>query len=140
MPTFKSYIGPLQTGSQNGPLLVISAIPSMFPEHSTSGPGSLPVPAAKILAGGTTGTAYSETVDETQGGVSPYTFAVTSGALPTSLSLNSTTGVISGTPSVAGTFNFTITVTDQNGSTGSTPFQIAISVPATTGSAFGFIS
>jgi uncharacterized protein (TIGR03437 family) len=49
------------------------------------------------------------------GGSPPYILALTSGGLPTGLTL---TGLeISGTPSVAGTFNFTITVTDSLGKT-----------------------
>lgn len=63
------------------------------------------LPAANI------GVSYSATLTAT-GGQSPYTFAVTSGSLPTGLTLNSATGVISGTPTAGGTFNFTITVTD----------------------------
>ena len=43
------------------------------------------------------------------------TYKVTSGALPTGLQLNSTTGVISGVPSVRGTFTYTITCVDQSG-------------------------
>lgn len=140
MPTFFSYAGALRTGSQAGPSIVIAAKSTMFPQHATSGPGSLPVPAAKVLKGGTTGAAYSETIDETTGGVSPYTFAVTSGALPTGLSLNSSTGVISGTPSATGTFDFTVTVTDANGSTGSTNFEIVIAAPSSGASNYAFIA
>jgi hypothetical protein len=44
-------------------------------------------------------------------GTAPYTWAITSGALPTGLSLSSA-GVLSGTPTAFGTFNFTVTVTD----------------------------
>jgi hypothetical protein len=62
------------------------------------------LPAANI------GVNYSTTIVAT-GGVSPYTFAVTTGALPSGLTLSST-GVISGTPTSAGSFSFTITVTD----------------------------
>lgn len=63
------------------------------------------LPAANL------GVAYSATLTAA-GGQSPYTFAVTTGSLPTGLTLNSATGVISGTPTTGGTFNFTITVTD----------------------------
>ncbi len=91
-----------------------------------------PVPVGANLAGGVTGTAYSETITGA-GGTSPYTFAVTSGTLPTSLSLNTSSGVISGTPTVAGTYTFTITATDANSATGATAFQIIISAPAASG-------
>src|SRR5262249_26614051 len=62
------------------------------------------------LPGGTIGTAYNQTITGS-GGTAPYTFAVTSGALPGGLSL-STAGVISGTATTEGNFNFTITATD----------------------------
>ena len=62
------------------------------------------LPAANI------GVSYTTSIVAT-GGVSPYSFAVTTGALPTGLVLSST-GVVSGTPSAAGSFTFTITVTD----------------------------
>lgn len=98
-----------------------------------------PVPVAAALKGGTTGLAYSETISA-QGGTAPYTFAVTSGALPASTSLNSATGVISGTPSSAATASFTVTVTDANGFTGSQAFAIIISAPASSGGgAYPFI-
>jgi hypothetical protein len=59
----------------------------------------------------TPGTPYTETLSVT-GGVTPYGFAVTSGALPGGLSLDSTTGQVSGTPTSDGIFTFTITATD----------------------------
>lgn len=92
-----------------------------------------PVPVASELKGGTTGTAYSETISA-QGGTGPYTFAITSGALPAGLSL-STSGTISGTPTATGTSTFTVTVTDSGGATGSQPFSITINAPTTGGGA-----
>ena len=55
---------------------------------------------------------YSQTLTAI-GGTAPYTFTVSSGALPAGLSL-SPAGVLSGTPSSAGTFNFTVTATDSS--------------------------
>jgi len=53
------------------------------------------------------------------------TYSVTSGSLPTGLSLNSSTGVISGTPTgSAATYNFTITATDVELQTTSRNFSI----------------
>ena len=59
----------------------------------------------------TVGVAYSETIVPL-GSAGPFTFSIDSGALPTGLSLNSTTGVISGTPSATGVFTFKIKCTD----------------------------
>jgi hypothetical protein len=80
------------------------------------------------LANGSIGTAYNDTVTAS-GGTAPYTFSVSSGALPTGLLLNPATGNISGSPTVAATFNFTITAADAGGCFGSRPYTIAIAAP-----------
>lgn len=140
MPTFFSYAGPLNTGSQSGPSITIAARSTLVPQFQTSGPGSLPIPVASVLHDGVIGTAYSETISA-QGGVSPYTFAVVSGSLPAGLSLNTSTGVISGTPTTAGTSSFTIKATDTNGSTGTTNFSITVAAPASGGASnYAFVS
>jgi plastocyanin len=61
---------------------------------------------------------YSQTVTAI-GGTAPYSYALTSGALPTGLSLDSN-GLVSGTVTEVGSFNITITATDS--STGNGPF------------------
>jgi type II secretory pathway pseudopilin PulG len=66
----------------------------------------------EFLAYGTVSQSYPSTTLSATGGKPSYTWAVTSGSLPTGLSLNGTTGVISGTPTAAGTYSFTVTVTD----------------------------
>ena len=63
------------------------------------------------------GVAYSQTI-ATVGGVSPVTFSAT-GALPAGLSLNPTTGLISGAATTAAAYSFTITATDNTGLTAS---------------------
>ena len=62
---------------------------------------------------GTVGVAYSHTFPAT-GGTPPYTFAIIAGALPGGLSLNAVTGIVSGVPTLAGVFGFTIQVTDSD--------------------------
>jgi hypothetical protein len=65
------------------------------------------------------------------GGVTPYTWSIASGALPTGLSLASGTGVISGTPTAIGTFNFTARVTAADGQSVTKPLSIIISTLVT---------
>ncbi len=77
------------------------------------------------LPGGTVGAAYNQTISAT-GGTGTYTFSVTAGALPAGLTLNPTTGVLSGTPSSAATSAFTVTATDGNGATGARAYTVTI--------------
>src|SRR5205085_12159591 len=49
------------------------------------------------------------------GGVGPYTYSIVSGNLPGGLTLNPATGAITGTPTTAGSFNFTAKVVDASG-------------------------
>jgi hypothetical protein len=60
------------------------------------------------------------------GSTPPFAFAVTNGALPPGLTLDATTGILSGTPSMTGTFSFTVTATDVNGFTGSQPYTVTV--------------
>ena len=76
------------------------------------------------LPNGTRGQAYGATFGAT-GGTGSYTFAVTSGALPTGLTLNSN-GTLSGTPSAAGTFNFNVQATDSGFNTGTGSYSVTI--------------
>jgi hypothetical protein len=80
--------------------------------------------AAPGLTYGTVGTAYSGTPQAT-GGTPPYSWSISSGSLPAGLSLSSSTGTISGTPTAAGWTNFSVQVTDS-----SSPAQVASSVAA----------
>jgi hypothetical protein len=80
---------------------------------------------------GTTGTTYSSTTFTGRGANGSYTFSKTSGALPTGLALSSG-GVLSGTPTAAGTYNFTVTATDTSGCTGSKSASVTISCPTIT--------
>ena len=81
------------------------------------------------LPGGFQNVSYSQTITAS-GGTSPYTFATTAGALPTGLSLSSG-GVLSGTPTASGTFNFTITATDNVGNTGLLAYALTIAAAPT---------
>ncbi len=68
---------------------------------------------------------YSATIQAT-GGKLPYTFAITAGGLPPGLSLTASTGLIHGSPTTGGNYTFTITVTDDNGTTHAKSFSIRV--------------
>ena len=83
-----------------------------FTTPASSAPASTPLALGSTsLANATFGAHYSQTL-AASGGTPPYTWSVTGGTLPPGLSLTNSTGVISGTPTTAGTSHFTIKVTD----------------------------
>jgi hypothetical protein len=77
------------------------------------------------LCSGRVGTAYNYAVYG-KGGAGEYTYELTAGALPDGLSLDEDSGYISGTPTDAGSFVFSITVTDGLGSTYEQEFTVNI--------------
>jgi hypothetical protein len=66
---------------------------------------------------------------EATGGTSPYTWAITAGALPAGLALNGGSGALSGTPSASGDFSVTITVRDQRNQSAAGSLQIKVTEP-----------
>ena len=104
---------------------------------------STPVPLSVVtvssLPTAVVGSSYSATL-QAKSGTPPYTWAITSGTLPAGLTLDTSTGVISGTPTAPAaplsrkrtaantsstTYNFTVTVTDS-----STPAKTASAIGA----------
>jgi Putative Ig domain len=79
-----------------------------------------------VAVDGTLGVAYTMTM-AAAGGATPYSWAVTGGALPDGLSM-STSGVITGTPTAAGAFPFQVTVTDSAAQTAISTFVINIAI------------
>jgi len=74
---------------------------------------------------GTVGQPYSQTLQAT-GGTPPYSWSITNGNLPNGLSLNESSGEISGTPTADGTFNFTAQVEDSEQQTDTQDLFITI--------------
>lgn len=73
----------------------------------------LPVISTTSIADGVLGSAYTQTIAAT--GTAPIVFTVSAGDLPAGLTLNGASGVIDGTPTAAGTSNFSITASNAAG-------------------------
>lgn len=79
-------------------------------------------------AGYVAGEAVTIAAPAVSGGLAPYAFALTAGALPDGMTL-AADGVISGTPTTAGTFTGTVTVTDDISQTAESEFTIVVADP-----------
>ncbi|WP_423603363.1 putative Ig domain-containing protein [Sphingomonas sp. MS122] len=84
-------------------------------------------PPAGALPGATASVPYSQTFSAS-GGAGPYSFSLPAGALPVGMSLSST-GNFSGTPTTAGTYNFSIRATDANGFNTTNNYSLTVVVP-----------
>jgi hypothetical protein len=110
-----------------------------FGDTATSGTLSIVITAPTItfptsLSGGTVGTAYSASVAAT-GVVGASTYTIATGSIGSDLSLDSSTGAITGTPKASdvGTFTFTVKVVDAYGDTKTSgSLSIAIVAPTIT--------
>jgi hypothetical protein len=108
---------------------------SASPANSATRSFSIIINAATVLtvttnsplAGGTVGSSYNQTLSAT-GGTAPYSWSIASGSLPAGLNPSSG-GTISGTPTAAGTSNFTVRVTDSVSNTTTKSFSISINNP-----------
>jgi trimeric autotransporter adhesin len=104
--------------------------------HANSTTAVITVPlaiAVAALPGGTIGTAYGPATLSASGGTPPYNWALVQGSLPLPPGLQvSSSGVISGSPTTAGKFNFTVTATDSTG-LGATSGTLSITVTPQSG-------
>ncbi len=85
--------------------------------------------STSTLPNGTAGVAYSAAL-QASGGKTPYSWTVAAGSLPSGLSLNASTGAITGTPATAGTSIFMIAVADANGQSAQRQFSLTIAAAA----------
>ncbi len=102
----------------SGLAILLAALTGCGGGGSSSSPGLSPLPSppplsitTSSLLNGINGQSYSETL-QASGGTGSITWGITAGSLPTGLSLGGNTGEVSGTPDVAGTFNFTVQARD----------------------------
>ncbi len=127
---------PRTSGSSS---VTFMAVDHSIPTQSASTPFTLVIaPSAALtitttsLTIGQVGVAYSSTLAAT-GGTQPYTWAVTSGSLPTGLALNASSGAITGTPTANVTGSaVTFKVADSSGPSLNNTVNLTVSVvPAT---------
>ena len=123
--------------------ITITATDSANPPNSAAIPLSITINAAAppfaistpSLPNGTIGTPYDQILSAS-GGTAPFTWSVSTGSLPTGLSLNATTGEITGTPTSSTTtppsFTFTVIVTDSSATPLTAQKQFTLTpIPAT---------
>jgi hypothetical protein len=115
------------TGDQPAPNpLSASNNTSEYSDHVTATP-KLEITTQPPLAKGTTNTQYPSLTFAATGGSGVYTnWVVSSGNAPDGLLLGAASGVLSGTPTVANTFNFTVKVTDSEGAEATKAYSIQI--------------
>jgi uncharacterized repeat protein (TIGR01451 family) len=82
------------------------------------------------LTAGTAGAAYNQSL-AASGGIGSYGFSLNSGTLPAGLNL-SPAGVLAGTPTVTGSFNFTVNATDANMCAGTQAYTLVLNCPSIT--------
>lgn len=92
-----------------------------------SAPTIAMTPAAGAMPGGLRTVAYGQTLTAA-GGAGPYAYGLTDGALPTGLTL-AADGTLSGTPTTAGRYGFTVTATDAFGFIGAAAYTLEIGTP-----------
>ena len=106
--TLKAYTSEGESGTKALTLTVVKA-------PSVSGT----LPNAQVRQ------AYSGEL-KVSGGTAPYKWAKSSGTIPNGLKINASTGKITGTPSMAGKFTFTVKVTDRNSITAEKKYTVTI--------------
>ncbi len=94
------------------------------------GAGTLPNSSTAIAYSVQFSATREDAPDSLTNNLVPFTFEVIAGNLPPGLNLDANTGILSGTPTTAGTYNFTIKVTDAaDGSSGAQAYVLNVFGP-----------
>jgi hypothetical protein len=123
--TAGSYVYTIAAGGAGGATDHVQCILQVNPPAPPT--PTLTITSACPLPTGVVGSAYSQTLT-TSGGTAPITLSISSGSLPAGLTLLG--GVISGTPTGAGTANFTLLATDSANPAQTATRSCSISVSA----------
>jgi hypothetical protein len=107
---------------------LVGCLNNFFYRIPLAPPGPSPVADCSNPPDGQVGVAYAHTVTAS-GGTPPYSFAVVGGSLPDGLAMDAA-GAITGTPTLAGVFTFTVRVTDNTAATADVVCSITITALA----------
>jgi Putative Ig domain/Regulator of chromosome condensation (RCC1) repeat len=118
---------PVATGSYTSTITLTDSYGIEAPVPLTITIDTSPSVRNETLPAGEVGLPYSALVQGIGGGT-PYTWAA--GGLPQGLSINRTSGTISGTPTAIGSYTPTVTLTDSYGIEASIPLAITITTPS----------
>jgi uncharacterized protein (TIGR03437 family) len=88
-------------------------------------PVALAIATTPPLAEASPGAAYSQSL-QAAGGSPPYTWSII-GSLPPGITINPSTGLLSGTPTATGSFSFSVRVSDSAGASASREFTLTVS-------------
>lgn len=116
---------PTTIGTFSFTMKVTDSVGASATANLSIGITTAPVITTSTLPAGEVSIAYSQTL-AVSGGVAPYTWSITTGALPAGLSLAASTGVISGMPTASGSFTFTIQVADSQAATATANLSITV--------------
>ena len=131
-----NQIGGFCTAGSNIVTLKVQDSASPNPDVVTVGPLTVncqPVPQITnpgTLPNGVTNAQYQVTF-QANGGSAPLKWSLTQGTLPANFTINSSTGVLTGTVTNTATEHFSVTVTDRWGATSSTGYQATFYPPLT---------
>ena len=94
----------------------------------------LVITTAPVLAAATVGLRYGQVFD-IAGGRPPYVWSISSGGLPAGMTLDASAGALGGIPAAAGSFQFTVDVSDSLARKASKQFSLAVATALTISSA-----
>lgn len=126
--------GPVGTGAVTVTSVTARDCANAAVAVNAGSPGSVNISSVTItlspasLPAATTSTAYSQSLTAS-GGVGPYTFSVSAGSLPPGLALASS-GLLTGTPTLSGSFAFTVRASEAGGCAGERAYSISVTCPA----------
>lgn len=118
----------------NGPVLPAPpAPPPPIPPPPTPGPCPVMTLSPTSFPNAPENVSYSQTVTQSGSSATPIVYSISSGAVPTGTTFTGSTGVLAGTPTVPGTYHFTVQATDANGCLGSLVSTVVVTPPPAPG-------